>query len=211
MAGEHPAVVREDLAQLEAIDDPTLLVRAGGMAWGAGDHALGRRLRAKAVARARALGAAGTLAWALEYLVEEEIVRGQYRSAEAHAEEGRRLALESGQPNSACLHLACLAELAGLRGREQEARRLATAALAEATARRLPKAAGAAHHALGTIALAAGRGEEALEQLEALGGAGPVPGGRGAAWTRRPPRGWPRCSRPSPSTPASTGTGRCPP
>jgi DNA-binding CsgD family transcriptional regulator len=186
MAGEHPAIVREGLARMEAIDDPTLLVRAGGMAWGAGDRALGRRLRAKAVTRARALGAAGTLAWALEYLVEEEIVRGQYPSAEAHADEGRRLALESGQPNSACLHLACLAELAGLRGREQQGRRLAAAALVEATARRLPKAAGAAHRALGMLALAAGRGEEALEHLEALGGAGPVPDDQGIALAALP-------------------------
>jgi len=62
--GEAPLPSALDLEALEELDDPDLLARAGGMLYGLGQHALARRLRVRAVARARALGAAGTLAWA---------------------------------------------------------------------------------------------------------------------------------------------------
>jgi DNA-binding CsgD family transcriptional regulator len=48
--------------------------------------------------------------------------------------------------------------------------------LREATARRLVKAATNANHALGMLALAGGRAEEALQHFEALWGTGPAPG-----------------------------------
>jgi DNA-binding CsgD family transcriptional regulator len=172
MRGEGSTVTSRDLARTEELDDPELLARTGGIVWGLGDHALGRRLRARAVARARSLGAAGTLAWTLEYLVSDEIARGRYASAEAYADEGRRLALEARRPNSACLHLGSLAEIAALRGREQDARRLAEDTLAEATERRLGKAVIAARRAIGTLALATGQAEQALEQYAALAESG---------------------------------------
>jgi DNA-binding CsgD family transcriptional regulator/tetratricopeptide (TPR) repeat protein len=156
------------LGQVLELDDPELLARAGGMTLGIGLQDLSQRLRARAVARARTLGAAGTLAWALEGVVTDEILLGRYASAEAHAEEGRRLALETGQVNSACAHLVSLALLAALRGREQETCRLADEALRVAAGRRLVRAAGGARIALGIMALAAGRPHEALEQFETL-------------------------------------------
>ncbi len=159
---------RDDLSRIEAADAPELQVRAAGFALSLGDHALARRLWAKGTARARALGAAGTLAWALQYVVLDELRRGRYASAEASADEGRRLALETGQPNVACLHEAALVELAALRGRAEEARELASGTLARATTNRLVGATVVTHRALAELALAEGSVETALEQLEAL-------------------------------------------
>jgi DNA-binding CsgD family transcriptional regulator len=156
------------LEELETMDDPEMMVMAGGMAVAHGDHALGRRLRANALARARMLGAAGIVAWTLQYLALDDIARGQYASSEAHADEGRRLALETNQPNIACLHLALLAEVAALRGRDQEARQLAGETIRDATARSLRGTAVIARRALAQLALARGRPAEALEQLQAL-------------------------------------------
>lgn len=166
-------VVSRQLDGLEAVDEPDLLVMAGGMAVALGEQALGRRLRVKAIARARAQGAAGILAWALQYIVLDEVARGRYRSAEAHADEGRLLALETNQPNIACLHVALLAEVAALRGREEEARRLAEEAIGHATARSLVGTAVIARRALAELALAQGQAETALDHLHALLGLAP--------------------------------------
>jgi DNA-binding NarL/FixJ family response regulator len=174
--GGDAGAVRELIAHADEPADPVMLQALGGMAWGLGDPALGRRLRTRAAARARALGAMGMLAWALEYVVFDELAAGDYASAEMHAEEGRRLAREMGWVNSGCQHTAYLAQVAAWRGRERQARELAREALAEATVRSLVKAAGDANYALGILALSAGQPEEALEHFEALWGSGTAPG-----------------------------------
>ena len=138
------------------------------MLHGLGQHALARRLRVKAVARARALGAAGTLAWALRSLALDEIDCGRFAWAGAYAAEGLQLALEAGQPNLACQHRAFLAEIAAIRGPEDEARRLGEEVLAEATARGLHGTVAFARRALVQLALATGRPDDALVQLEAM-------------------------------------------
>ncbi len=173
-----PARLSEDFAQVEQLDDPDLLVWAGGIAMGLGDHALARRLRTRAAARARAVGAAGTLAWVLQYQATDELSRGRCVPAEEYADEGRRLALETGQRNIACHHQAILAGAAALRGRHQQAHRLAEETLAEAATRRLIGAALVTHRALGELALATGRPEDALDHLDALWNLCP-PGHRG--------------------------------
>ena len=166
--GEAPEPSDCDLGALTELDDPDLLARAGGMLHGLGQHALARRLRVKAVTRARALGAAGTLAWALRSLVLDEIDYGRFAWAGAYAAEGLQLALEAGQPNLACHHRAFLAEIAAIRGPEDEARRLGDEVLAEATGRGLRGTAAFARRALVQLALATGRPDEALVQLEAM-------------------------------------------
>jgi DNA-binding CsgD family transcriptional regulator len=178
MAGHHSG---PDLSAAHAIADPELQMWAGGIAWGLGDYTRGRRLRARAVERFRVLGAAGALGSALDALVTDEILRGHYGAAEAYAEEGRRLAGEAGRPNTACLHLASLAQLAALGGRDQPTRKLAAEVLTEAAARGLAKAADTAHTALGSLALAAGRTEEALAEFAQLRGSGVQPGRYGVA------------------------------
>jgi DNA-binding CsgD family transcriptional regulator len=167
-AGADPGLAPGDVDAVEQLTDPARLGWAGGMAWGLGKHDLARRLQRKAVRRARTLGAAGTLAWALEFLVADELARGRFATAEAYAEEGHRLAVETGQPNTACRHQGSLAVLAALRGREPQARQLAEAVLAEASKHQLASAAASAYRALGLLELAAGRFAEAMEHLQAM-------------------------------------------
>lgn len=162
------------LDRLADLDDPDLLSRAAGLAFGRGRYALARRLRIKAVDRARGLGAAATLAGVLRSMAMDEIVRSRYAFAEAHASEGRSLAAETRQPNLACQHQAMLAEIAATRGHEDQARSLAAQTLAEATARGLHGVATQARRALIDLALATGRPGEALSQLEAQWTEGPA-------------------------------------
>src|SRR5205085_6377063 len=124
--------INEDLAWAERLDDPDVLCRVGGMAFGLGDDRLARRLRARAVERARLVGAAGTLAWALRAQAVDEVARGRYAWAEACADEGLQLAMETGQPNLACRLRVALAEPVSLRGSGDEGRCLAAGALTEA-------------------------------------------------------------------------------
>jgi DNA-binding NarL/FixJ family response regulator len=165
-----------DLSHAERLDDPMLIGLAGQLAWKVGGDEAARALHAKAVARSRMLGAVGTLAWALENLSLAELKRDRFALAEAYAREGLTMALEAGHRNGACRHKSLLAHLSALRGREEETRRLAEEVLAEATARRLVREASEARLALGLLALGAGRAAEALEHLEALWAAGPLPG-----------------------------------
>jgi DNA-binding CsgD family transcriptional regulator len=98
----------------------------------------------------------------------DETARGRYAWAEALSAEGRALALETGQPNLAWEHAALLAQLAGVRGREQEARALANEVLREASVRGLHGTSALMRRALGQLALAWGHPEEAIGHLEAL-------------------------------------------
>ncbi|WP_328603348.1 LuxR family transcriptional regulator [Amycolatopsis sp. NBC_00345] len=173
---EQAGSVAAALTEVEASADPELLLAAGGMAWAVGEYGLSTRLRGRAVARARAMGAAGTLALTLEYIVPDEISRGDYAAAEALADEGLRLAEETGRRNSASLHLALLSTATGLRGKEAEAGRMAEQALSEAVTRRLVKVADVAQRSLGLLALAGRRPEDALVAFEKLDGSGLVPG-----------------------------------
>lgn len=167
-AGKPLGLASGDLAAADRFTDPVALLWAGGMAWGVGDQEQGRSLRRKAVRRARALGAAGTLAWALEYLVTDELTRGRFATAEAFAEEGLRFAEETSQPNTACRHRGSLAVLAALRGHDDRARVYADEVLSEADQRHLAGATVAAYRALGLLDLAAGRYPEALDHFEAV-------------------------------------------
>jgi DNA-binding CsgD family transcriptional regulator len=177
--GETPQRVHEDLAWVERLDDPDLLIRVGGMAFGLGEDATARRMRSKASAQARRLGAAGMLAWTIRAQAMDETVRGRYAWAEACAAEGLQLAQETGQPNLACRHLIALAEVAALRGQADEGRRLAEAALGEASGRGLVGTAALACRALGLLELALGNPREALVRFDALWRLGP--GVRGVA------------------------------
>ncbi|MFC7619090.1 AAA family ATPase [Microlunatus sp. GCM10028923] len=166
--GAPPGLHPDDLDRLADLDDPYRLCWAGGLLWGLGDPGAGRRLRRAAMQRARELGAAGALAWVLDFVVVDEVGDCRYDLAEAYAEEGRRFAEETGQPTTACRHLAWLALLASLRGREADATALADAALGAAERHRMAGPAAVARRALGLLHLAAGRPADALRQLSAL-------------------------------------------
>jgi DNA-binding CsgD family transcriptional regulator len=100
-------------------------------------------------------------------MAQDEITWGRYAWAEACAAEGRSLAVETRQPNLACEHQALLAEITGVRGPAQQARRLAAETLAEATGRGMHGTAALARRALAELALATNRPQEALGRLEA--------------------------------------------
>jgi DNA-binding CsgD family transcriptional regulator len=172
--GRDPGMSPGDLDEVEQLTDPLDLTRAAGLTWAVGAFELGRRLRRKAVEQARASGAAGTLAWALEHVVFDELNRSRFGSAEAHAEEGYRLAVETGQANTACRHLSMRAWVAVLQGRSDQARRWAEEVLAEATERQLAECIAYAHHTLGHIDLVARAYDQAVcayEAVEPRGGA----------------------------------------
>jgi DNA-binding CsgD family transcriptional regulator/tetratricopeptide (TPR) repeat protein len=166
--GAEPGLAPGDPDAVERLTDPRRLCWAGGLLLGLGEHERGRSLRRQAMLRARALGAVGTLAWVLEFVVVDELAGGRFGNAEAYADEGLRHATETGQPNLGCWYRGSLVTLAALRGREKEARQLAGEVLASAGARDLAAARAFAHRALGLLELAAGRSEEALEHFRPL-------------------------------------------
>jgi tetratricopeptide (TPR) repeat protein len=167
-AGKDTHMRPDDLETLIELDDPIKLTRAAGMSWALGEHDLRGRLLRKAMQRARAIGAAGTLAWSLEFLVFDELSRSSFSIAEAYAEEGSRLATETGQPNTACRHRTMLALLAALQGRALQARELADEVIAEATRRRLTDSVAYAHLGLGHLELLVGNNNEAIRHYEAM-------------------------------------------
>lgn len=167
-SGKDPHLRPGDLESVAELADPVKLTRAAGMTWAVGEHALRGRLLRRAVRQARAIGAAGTLAWSLEFLVLDELATGRFSIAEAFAEEGFRLATETGQLNTACRHRTMLAWLEVLQGQGAEAKTLADEVLAEASRRRLADSLAYAHLSLGHLDLVAGNNEEAVRHYEAM-------------------------------------------
>lgn len=177
-SGTEPGLAPGDLDLIASHPDAATLCWAGGMAYGIGEPAFGRRLRLAAAAKARSQGAIGTLAWVQVFLVTDDMTHGRFATAAAYTEEGRRFAEETGQPNLTCWYDGILAMLAALRGRAAEARRIADRVVVEAAGRRLAAATAFAYRALALLDLAAGRAGEALAHLLVLerGGGAQHPG-----------------------------------
>ncbi|WP_028923975.1 helix-turn-helix transcriptional regulator [Pseudonocardia acaciae] len=168
LLGNRAELTARQIAALEHLDEPATLVGAAGMLTVTGHFELSRQYRDRAMRRARTLGAAGSLAWVLLSRVHDELLAGRLGTARAHAEEGHRLAGETGQPNTACRHQSLLALLAAHEGRSADAQRLAEDALTQATLHDLPDVTAWARQALGLNDLIAGRAVDALRQLEAM-------------------------------------------
>ncbi|MFG1942191.1 AAA family ATPase [Nonomuraea sp. NPDC048826] len=167
--GRDPGLPVRGADTVAELTDPVTMTLAGAIARGLGDHELSRRLYRDAARLARNSGALGALAWNLEYQAADELARGRFGLAEAHAEEGCQFAAELGQLNTACRHRGLLAWCAALRGRP-EAAELAAGVLAEASDRKLADAMACARRALGLLDLVAGRHAEAARHFEAVGG-----------------------------------------
>jgi DNA-binding CsgD family transcriptional regulator len=164
-SGAPSRLTAEDLATVEQLTEPGRLCWAGGMLYGLGDRARGRWLRRRAMERARAVGAVGTLAWVLEYVVLDEMGAGRYRAAEAYADEGNRYAAETGQSTLSCWYRSTLAVLAAVQGRDSDSRELAESVLAATAGRQLLAATTQARRALGLLDLTSGRFEQAVGHL----------------------------------------------
>lgn len=164
-AGADPGLASGDFDAVDHLTDPSHLAYAGGMMWALGRLDQSARLRRRAMDTARTIGAAGVLPSLLEDVVISELSLGRLSVAEAYATEGHELAVETGQPNTACRLRALLALLGALRGRHREAQRLAEGILTEASARMLTSAEATARRALGIVHLTEGAPETALDHL----------------------------------------------
>ncbi|WP_049575756.1 helix-turn-helix transcriptional regulator [Nonomuraea sp. SBT364] len=123
------------------------------------DHAA----RARAVAiehECRTLGAIGVLPVALLLKARAEMWSGRHREARASAEEGRRVAADTGQPQYANLLTGILAYLSGIEGDEDKVRDL----VKEIADTRDPGSAGMRYAALNLLDLAHGRFEPVVRR-----------------------------------------------
>jgi DNA-binding CsgD family transcriptional regulator len=152
------------IERAERLDDPRCLILAAVTADREGSWGDGLPHAKRAVALARERGLVSVLPQALAAQSAELIGRSRFDLAYSAAEEGRRLALDIGQPWMAGWNVANLATVEALRGQEDEARgRLDVL-------QQLVAASGVSFSILGELALGLldltlGRPAEALERL----------------------------------------------
>ncbi|MFF3309503.1 LuxR C-terminal-related transcriptional regulator [Streptomyces sp. NPDC002952] len=157
----------------DAADDPERLLRTGVAALVVGDLAAAGRINSRALAVARARGPYILVPQALEHLAYGELRAGRHARARAHAEEGLRSALATGQHNIAAHHHAILALAASVEGDPGAVAEHATAAERVAAPHGLVQAATLAQWARARADLGRGRVPEAAARLGPLVGPGP--------------------------------------
>jgi DNA-binding CsgD family transcriptional regulator len=156
------------LDRAEALDEPRALMWTGGGAAFVGDRRRSLRALDRSIALARERGALGLLPHALGLRGNLAIWDGRLPEAGADADEAVRLAEDIGAENARALPLTTLAWLKGLRGEEEECRRLVEDVLELATERGLALPAASATWSIAQVDVATGRWEEALVRLLAL-------------------------------------------
>ncbi|OWA22849.1 helix-turn-helix transcriptional regulator [Streptomyces sp. CS159] len=160
---------------------PEPLLRSAAAALLLGDVDAARGAGARALAAARQLGSEVLEPRALEYLAYAELRAGRHPQARAHAEEGLRAALRSGQRNTAAHHRAVLALAASIEEEPDVVAGHVAAALDTARRHGLAQAATLAQWAAARADLGRGRAFDAADRLGLLVLPGP---GRGhfAVW-----------------------------
>jgi DNA-binding CsgD family transcriptional regulator len=164
-SGRGSRLLIEAVELAERLDDPPSLISAALTAgregiWGDGLALANRAVR---VARERAL--VTTLPYALRAQASQLLGRSQFDLAYSAAEEGRRLALDLGQPWAASWNVADLATVDAVRGDERQARAHAQELQALVATSGPNLASGYIGRTLGLLYLSLGRPSEALEQL----------------------------------------------
>ncbi|HET6174036.1 MAG TPA: AAA family ATPase [Gaiellales bacterium] len=164
-AAEASAEIAEVVAAAQRMDDPQLLEYGITIAWLTGDRTLSAQLlaRAERVARERTMIDALPLLLLLRSLAEYDA--GRLAAAASTADEGSRLARETGQTTLLAANLAHAARAAAVRG---DATRFATAAgesSALAAGHGLDQVQSIAAHATALHELGMGRYEAASEAL----------------------------------------------
>ena len=161
------ARVSEKVAVAATIDeaDPSRTQLLGFAAHAAGDFGQALELLQRAGPGLREQGRLGLLAQLLICRAWDEIHVGQFSDALRDAEEGNRLAIETQQPNWIAGSEIALALLAGVRGEEALAERLADEALSWAIPLRLSNLLSVAQLARGLIAMTAGRHSDAYDHF----------------------------------------------
>ncbi|MFD4348497.1 LuxR C-terminal-related transcriptional regulator [Streptomyces coelicoflavus] len=160
---------------------PEPLLRSAAAALLLGDVDAARGAGARALAAARHLGSEVLEPRALEYLAYAELRAGRHPQARAHAEEGLRAALRSGQRNTAAHHRAVLALAASIEEEPDVVAGHVAAALDTARRHGLAQAVTLAQWAAARADLGRGRAFDAADRLGLLVLPGP---GRGhfAVW-----------------------------
>jgi DNA-binding CsgD family transcriptional regulator len=133
-----------------------------------GDDARTNALFMRATALAREQGALGILSLTLRLRGVRHFYAQEFDQTALACQEAVQLARDVGADNLMCVPLGILAELAAMRGEDDEARKQAHEALDQATERGLTLASAYAGRALAAIDLARGRWIECLNRLESL-------------------------------------------
>jgi DNA-binding CsgD family transcriptional regulator len=153
-------------------EDQRLLVWAAIAAELVGDTVAEAALLVRSVARARGSGAVDQLTVALEASTIQSFLSGNFEGA-SQAAEGLTLARQAGLSNAANLHLATLAWLSAVKGREAECETQATEVVAIARPNGHGIAYSIAEWALALHDLVSGRAEETVTRLRALAALSP--------------------------------------
>jgi DNA-binding CsgD family transcriptional regulator len=173
---------RGSAAVTGALDQIAVTSRAQWLRWAGvgslyqGDNGRTIQLFQASARLARATGALDYLPLALSGVATAEQLRGRFTDAEMAADEGLRLARETGQQIAEGLSLTTLAAVAAFRGEEDRCHQHADAALALAIPRRFGLVAASANWALAFLDLSVGRASAALPRLQALTQAEPGAG-----------------------------------
>jgi DNA-binding CsgD family transcriptional regulator len=165
-SGDHAAAdaaFAEALARAEALDDPRALVWAADSASVSQGFGAGLRYATRAVELARTQGLLSLLPLALHRYGQELVWNSEFSLAYAVAQEGHQLSIDVGY--GAGGHLANLATVEAVWGRDEDARRNASEALTIGRRSGSSLLASGAELTLGFVELSAGRSEEALERL----------------------------------------------
>ncbi|MEW9548142.1 AAA family ATPase [Nonomuraea sp. NPDC050783] len=149
------------------VRDPSVLVWACVASMVLGEDAIAHRLSARAVEFARIRGAASAVPQLLEYMIYPDYWTGRYAAVTETATRGLRLAQETGQLNTAALHLAWLAITAAVEGDQETCRVRAGSVIDLADAHDLGLAGALGNWALACLDLAAGRPADAARRLRA--------------------------------------------
>jgi DNA-binding CsgD family transcriptional regulator/tetratricopeptide (TPR) repeat protein len=158
-------LIKEALTKADSLDDPRLLEIAGSANILLGDWPRARRYYDRAIRLARERGAIGVLPQTLGLRANVTLWEGLVSEAVELASEAVRLADDIGAENARALPMTTLAWVAGLRGEEQECRRMADDVLALSLERGLATPAVLATWALAHLDVAVGRWEEGLVRL----------------------------------------------
>ncbi|MQY05730.1 AAA family ATPase [Actinomadura macrotermitis] len=169
-------LLRAALAQADGLTTAAELLWAATAASYLGEADVAAALTVRAGRIARVSGTAGQLPVVLEFVSTGERIAGNLALAAAVAEEGLALAREAGYTNSAAAHLANLAAVAAIQGREEECAEYAREALAIAIPHRVGLRVSVAVYALGMLDLSLGRFAAAHARFASMVTAGPGAG-----------------------------------
>jgi DNA-binding CsgD family transcriptional regulator len=168
MTGDHARARRalsDAVTLAERLDDPRTLIWAASAAWAAPEIADGLSYATHAVAAARESGFVSMLPLALQLQATALLERDRFDMALIAAEEGYRLALDTGQVWGTSWHLATMALVEAIWGQAEKAREHAGQLLALGRSRDAPYLIGIAEWRLGILYLTEGRPDQAAGHL----------------------------------------------